>query len=62
MFSDYSIQLPVLQPYLETSGGHWSISPAEPIRGVRRRYREGTLVLDTEFDTDTVVDRCPPTA
>ena len=31
--------------------GRWSISPAEPIRGIRRRYREGTLILETEFDT-----------
>ncbi len=32
--------------------GHWSISPAEPIRAVRRRYREGTLILETEFETE----------
>jgi GH15 family glucan-1,4-alpha-glucosidase len=31
--------------------GRWSIAPAEPIRGIRRRYREGTLILETEFDT-----------
>ncbi len=31
--------------------GHWSISPAEPIRAIRRRYREGTLILETEFET-----------
>ena len=40
--------------------GHWSITPAEPVRSVRRRYREGTLILETEFDTDdgsvTVID------
>jgi len=33
--------------------GHWSISPAGPVRGVRRRYREGTLILETEFETDS---------
>ncbi|MGH9530027.1 MAG: glycoside hydrolase family 15 protein [Terriglobales bacterium] len=33
--------------------GHWSISPAEPIKAVRRRYREGTLILETEFKTDS---------
>ena len=33
--------------------GHWSISPAEPIRAIRRRYRDGTLILETEFETAT---------
>ncbi len=33
--------------------GHWSISPVEPIRMARRRYREGTLILETEFQTDS---------
>jgi GH15 family glucan-1,4-alpha-glucosidase len=33
--------------------GYWSISPAEPIRSVRRRYREGTLILETEFETES---------
>jgi GH15 family glucan-1,4-alpha-glucosidase len=33
--------------------GHWSISPVEPIRSVRRRYREGTLILETEFETES---------
>jgi GH15 family glucan-1,4-alpha-glucosidase len=40
--------------------GYWSISPAEPIRSIRRRYREGTLILETEFETEsgsaTVID------
>ncbi|HTR64228.1 MAG TPA: glycoside hydrolase family 15 protein [Terriglobales bacterium] len=31
--------------------GHWSICPAEPVRHIRRKYREGTLVLETEFET-----------
>jgi hypothetical protein len=29
--------------------GRWSISPAEPILGISRRYRDGTLILETEF-------------
>jgi GH15 family glucan-1,4-alpha-glucosidase len=33
--------------------GHWSINPAGPIRSIRRRYREGTLILETEFDTES---------
>ena len=33
--------------------GYWSISPEEPIRSVRRRYREGTLILETEFETES---------
>ncbi len=31
--------------------GHWSITPAAPILNVKRRYREGTLILETEFET-----------
>jgi GH15 family glucan-1,4-alpha-glucosidase len=33
--------------------GYWSISPVEPIRSVRRRYREGTLILETELETES---------
>jgi GH15 family glucan-1,4-alpha-glucosidase len=33
--------------------GRWSISPAEPIRAIRRRYRDGTLILETEFETES---------
>jgi GH15 family glucan-1,4-alpha-glucosidase len=33
--------------------GHWSISPAEPVRAIRRRYRAGTLILETEFETES---------
>ncbi len=32
--------------------GRWLIAPAGEVRARRRRYREGTLVLETEFDTD----------
>ena len=44
--------------------GRWQIAPAEPIRSVRRRYRPGTLILETEFETDsgavTLIDFMPP--
>ncbi|RBY77607.1 glycoside hydrolase family 15 protein [Geodermatophilus sp. TF02-6] len=32
--------------------GRWLLAPAVPVRATRRRYREDTLVLETEFDTD----------
>jgi GH15 family glucan-1,4-alpha-glucosidase len=31
--------------------GRWLVAPAAPVRAVRRRYRPGTLVLETEFET-----------
>jgi GH15 family glucan-1,4-alpha-glucosidase len=31
--------------------GRWLLAPAEPITGVRRAYRDGTMVLDTAFET-----------
>jgi GH15 family glucan-1,4-alpha-glucosidase len=44
--------------------GHWSLAPAGTIQQTRRRYRPGTLVLETEFDTAegsvTLVDCMPP--
>ena len=33
--------------------GHWKIAPVDPIRSVTRRYRPGSLVLETRFTTDT---------
>ena len=33
--------------------GRWLLAPAGQVRAVSRRYRDGTLVLDTEFETDT---------
>lgn len=33
--------------------GHWSIAPAVPVRAVRRQYRGDTLILDTEFETES---------
>jgi GH15 family glucan-1,4-alpha-glucosidase len=35
----------------DESHGHWRIGPAATTRACRRRYREGTLVLESEWDT-----------
>jgi GH15 family glucan-1,4-alpha-glucosidase len=35
--------------------GRWKIAPAGEPREIRRRYRDGTLVLETEFETATGV-------
>ena len=47
-----------------SENGHWSITPTGPVRSIRRRYREGTLILETEFDTEngsaTLVDCMTP--
>lgn len=44
--------------------GRWLIAPAGPIRAVRRRYRQGTLVLETDYETEegsvTLIDFMPP--
>ncbi|WP_192909626.1 glycoside hydrolase family 15 protein [Gandjariella thermophila] len=44
--------------------GHWRIAPTAAVREVRRRYRDNTLVLETEFRTDDgvvrLVDTMPP--
>src|SRR5688572_5152955 len=32
--------------------GRWKIAPAGHIRCIKRRYRDGTLVLETDFETD----------
>ena len=44
--------------------GRWLISPAGAIRQIQRRYREGTLVLETDYETDdgavTLIDCMPP--
>ena len=31
--------------------GRWRLAPADTPRAIRRRYRDGTLVLETEFET-----------
>jgi GH15 family glucan-1,4-alpha-glucosidase len=33
--------------------GRWSLAPNEPILAVSRRYRPGTLILETEFQTES---------
>ena len=44
--------------------GRWLIAPKHPPLGVRRRYHPGTLVLETEFQTESgsaaVVDFMSP--
>src|SRR5687767_9540519 len=43
--------------------GRWLLAPAEPIRTIRRRYRPNTLILETDYETDsgcvTVIDWMP---
>lgn len=43
--------------------GRWLLAPATDIKAVRRRYRDGTLVLETDFVTDSgavaVIDCMP---
>ncbi|MGE3540756.1 MAG: glycoside hydrolase family 15 protein [Candidatus Tectimicrobiota bacterium] len=44
--------------------GRWLLAPTAPIRTIQRRYRPGTLVLETDYETDegavTVIDCMPP--
>lgn len=44
--------------------GHWRIAPTAPVREVRRRYRDNSLVLETEMVTADgvvrLVDSMPP--
>lgn len=44
--------------------GRWRIAPVGEVREVRRRYQQGTLVLETDFETDegevTLIDCMPP--
>ncbi|MGH7040613.1 MAG: glycoside hydrolase family 15 protein, partial [Acetobacteraceae bacterium] len=44
--------------------GHWQIAPAEPGARVTRRYRPGSLILETTFHTEhgrvTLTDFMPP--
>jgi len=37
----------------DDGNGRWRIAPAEPARRIGRRYHDGTLVLETVFETDT---------
>ena len=44
--------------------GRWQIAPRGNIRNVQRKYRPGTLILETDFETDdgaaTLIDFMPP--
>src|SRR5580700_7605773 len=43
--------------------GRWLLAPQGDVKRVVRRYREGTLVLETDFETEdglvTVIDAMP---
>src|SRR6058998_1914945 len=43
--------------------GHWRVAPAGEVRQIRRRYRPGTLILETEYATAdgtvTLIDFMP---
>jgi GH15 family glucan-1,4-alpha-glucosidase len=44
--------------------GHWRIAPTDGTHQVRRRYQPATLILETEFETDSgavrLIDFMPP--
>jgi GH15 family glucan-1,4-alpha-glucosidase len=44
--------------------GRWQVAPLGKVAATRRRYREGTLVLETDYETEdgavTVIDCMPP--
>jgi len=44
--------------------GRWLLAPRGAVRKTQRRYREGTLVLETDYETEegsvTVIDCMPP--
>jgi GH15 family glucan-1,4-alpha-glucosidase len=48
----------------EAKNGRWVIAPSDPPSGVNRRYRPGTLVLETEYQTESgsaaVIEFMPP--
>jgi GH15 family glucan-1,4-alpha-glucosidase len=48
----------------DTENGHWTIQPEGEFRSTGRRYRDDTLVLETELETDggavRLVDFMPP--
>jgi GH15 family glucan-1,4-alpha-glucosidase len=48
----------------EADHGRWLIAPVDRAARVTRRYRPGTLVLETEFETETgraaIIDFMPP--
>ena len=44
--------------------GRWLLAPKDEVRETRRRYRDGTLILETEYRTDggtvAIIDWMPP--
>jgi GH15 family glucan-1,4-alpha-glucosidase len=48
----------------DRGNGRWRIAPRDPVRRSARRYRRDTLILETEFETDsglvTITDFMPP--
>src|SRR5690349_15971999 len=36
----------------ESHNGRWLLAPASEVKAVRRRYRPGTLIIETEFETE----------
>ena len=44
--------------------GYWTIAPTVPVGGLRRRYRKDTLILETDFATESgtvrLIDFMPP--
>ena len=44
--------------------GRWLLSPSDQIKNIHRHYRDGTLVLETDYETDggmvTLIDCMPP--
>jgi GH15 family glucan-1,4-alpha-glucosidase len=44
--------------------GHWQLSPVDPPRAIHRHYWPGTLILETEYETDSgvvaIIDWMPP--
>jgi GH15 family glucan-1,4-alpha-glucosidase len=50
----------------EARHGRWLIAPAGEARQVRRRYRDNTLILETEFETNEgavrIIDSMPPSS
>src|SRR4051812_5213657 len=37
----------------DRQNGRWAFTPTEAITGTRRRYSDGTLILETEIETET---------
>jgi GH15 family glucan-1,4-alpha-glucosidase len=44
--------------------GRWQICPDAPVKNIRRKYRDGTLILEAEYECETgtvaIIDFMPP--